>query len=103
MVFPVLGHGIWHAYRALASEHSQAEAERAAADLLLVSTSVGAAEREAQFVVPEIHCAGCIARIERALTQCQASASRVNLSTKRVRVRWGAAPPPIVATLARLG
>lgn len=88
----------------LQPERGNADAARADADLLLASTPAGEAAREAQFVVPGIHCAGCIVRIERALSALPGvAAARVNLSTKRVRVRWTAAPPPVIATLAQLG
>lgn len=78
---------------------------RAAAELHLLSRAVGADEREAHFVVPEIHCAGCIARIERALKQLpDVTEARVNFTTKRVRLRWRApASPPVIETLQRLG
>lgn len=40
-------------------------------------------------LVPDIHCAGCIGSIERALNAHPAvSSARVNFSTKRVRVEW---------------
>ncbi|MCC6786646.1 MAG: cadmium-translocating P-type ATPase [Hyphomonadaceae bacterium] len=76
-----------------------------AAELDLASAAVGAGERQIELVVPEIHCAGCIARIERALTTLpDVTEARVNLSTRRVRVRWrSATPPPVLETLAGLG
>lgn len=79
--------------------------DRAAGELLLASTATATGERQIELVVPEVHCGGCIARIERALTQLPSvTAARVNLSTKRVRVRWrDASPPAIMETLAGLG
>lgn len=42
-----------------------------------------------ELTVPDIHCAGCIARIERALGEYPGvAAARVNMSSKRVRVSW---------------
>ncbi|MGI9465085.1 MAG: heavy metal translocating P-type ATPase, partial [Aestuariivirgaceae bacterium] len=47
---------------------------------------------QAYLVVPGLHCAGCIARVERALLACAGvHTARVNLSTKRVRIEWDAA------------
>jgi Cu2+-exporting ATPase len=56
--------------------------------------------------VPDIHCGGCIRRIELALGRLDGvELARVNLSTKRAAVRWRAdqAPPPLVETLRKLG
>src|SRR5690606_15092639 len=74
------------------------DVDRAGAELLLASNATAAGERQVELVVPEIHCAGCIARIERALAQLpHVTDARVNLTTKRVRVRWRASsPPPII-------
>ncbi|MGD9886322.1 MAG: cation transporter, partial [Reyranella sp.] len=74
--------------------------------MLLASRLVGASLRQAELSVPTVHCGGCIRRIERALGALpEVETARVNLSTRRVTVRWhdGAAPPPLVATLAQLG
>ena len=72
---------------------------------MLASAPTATGERQVELVVPEIHCAGCIARIERALTKLpHVTDARVNLSTKRVRVRWRASsPPPVIETLQGLG
>ncbi len=43
----------------------------------------------AELAVPGLHCAGCIARIERALLDRDGVVTaRVNLPTKRVRIEW---------------
>ncbi|MBZ0216401.1 MAG: heavy metal translocating P-type ATPase, partial [Fimbriimonadaceae bacterium] len=40
-------------------------------------------------IVPDIHCAGCIARIERALNEVPGvTRARVNLGSKRLAVEW---------------
>lgn len=79
--------------------------DRANAELALASALTLSGEREVELVAPDIHCAGCIARIERALVKLpHVTEARVNLSTKRVRVRWRAeTPPPVLETLAGLG
>ncbi len=48
--------------------------------------------QRANLVVPGLQCAGCIARVERALLDCAGvRAARVNLSARRVRVEWDSA------------
>src|SRR5262249_50063691 len=55
--------------------------------------------------VPTIHCGGCVQKIERTLGVLPAvEQARVNLSTRRVMVRWrGDDPPPLIATLKAIG
>ncbi|TGT10711.1 cation-translocating P-type ATPase, partial [Mesorhizobium sp. M8A.F.Ca.ET.213.01.1.1] len=55
--------------------------------------------------VPTVHCAACIQTIETAIGKLgHVEGARVNLSTKRVSVRWrGDEVPAFVATLGRLG
>ena len=65
-----------------------------------------AALSESQFVVPSLHCAGCIAKIENGLACIDGIASaRVNMSAKRVTVRHDPAmePPALKAAIVALG
>src|SRR5262249_55648836 len=74
-------------------------------DILLASRSVGGDVRQTDLSVPTIHCGGCIRTIERTLGGLPGvEHARVNLSTKRVSVRWhGEAPPPLLAALRDAG
>jgi len=75
-------------------------------ELLLASRPLPAGLRRTDLAVPGIHCGGCIRRIEKALGALPGvEQARVNLSTKRVAIRWHEAdgPPPLIGALADLG
>ncbi len=74
-------------------------------ELLLASRALGNGDRQVELSVPAVHCAACMQSIEGALCQLPGvESARVNLSTKRVSIKWHDGPlPPITATLARLG
>ncbi|TIN14988.1 MAG: heavy metal translocating P-type ATPase, partial [Mesorhizobium sp.] len=69
------------------------------------SRSLGDDLRQTDLSVPTVHCAACIQTIEAALGKLdRVESARVNLSTKRVSVRWhGDEVPPFVSALERLG
>ena len=74
-------------------------------EIKLASRSLGDDIRQTDLSVPAVHCAACIQAIETALGKLdRVEGARVNLSTKRVSIRWrGDEVPPFVATLGRLG
>ncbi|MGF7008194.1 cation-translocating P-type ATPase [Aminobacter sp. BE322] len=75
-------------------------------ELALSSRSVPGSLRQIDLSVPGVHCGACMVNIEAALSALDGvEHARVNLSTKRVSVRWreAAGVPPIVDALARLG
>lgn len=74
-------------------------------EIRLASRSLGDDLRQTDLSVPTVHCAACIQTIEAALAKLDnVEGARVNLSTKRVAVRWrGDEVPPFVVALGRLG
>lgn len=75
-------------------------------ELQLASRSLGNGLRQLDLSVPGIHCGMCIQTIEKALDALpDVEYSRVNLSSKRVAVRWKeeATPPAIIDTLRKAG
>ncbi|MEM1197686.1 MAG: heavy metal translocating P-type ATPase [Pseudomonadota bacterium] len=67
----------------------------------------GGGKRRMELMVPDMHCAGCIGKVERGLKAVPGvSNARVNLSTKRVAVEWAdgeAEPQTILDTVEGLG
>jgi Cu2+-exporting ATPase len=81
------------------------QSDRAGDEILLASRTVGDGLRQTDLAVSDMHCGGCLHKIETALKQlgCVRQA-RANLSTRRVTVLWsGDAPPPLLATLEAAG
>jgi Cu2+-exporting ATPase len=76
-------------------------------ELLLASRDIGGGIRQSDLSIPAIHCGGCIQTIENALDALPGvEHARVNLSSRRVTVRWraeGTLPPPLIETLKAVG
>ena len=75
-------------------------------EILLASYDLGEGLRQTNLSVPTIHCGGCIQKIEKTLDALPGvEQARVNLSTKRVTIRWRAdgTPPPLIESLSRIG
>ncbi len=68
---------------------------------------LGGGRQRMDLLVPDMHCAGCIRKVENGLNALEGvSHARVNLSTKRVAVEWSEAetdPESIIDTLETLG
>lgn len=82
-----------------------ADPQSDAQEVLLASRVLGDGIRQTDLSVPGVHCGGCIRTVEGALAALpDVEAARVNLSTKRVTIRWRAVtPPPFIATLRGIG
>ncbi|MBV8124141.1 MAG: heavy metal translocating P-type ATPase, partial [Paucibacter sp.] len=78
----------------------------AAEELRLASRTIAGGLLQTELSVPGIHCGGCVQRIEKAIGVLGGvETARVNLSTRRLTVRWqdSAEPPPVIEALDKLG
>ncbi|MEQ1940737.1 heavy metal translocating P-type ATPase [Mesorhizobium sp. CN5-321] len=76
-------------------------------EILLASRDLGDGTRQTDLSVPGVHCGACIAAVEKTLSALDGvTGARVNLSTRRVAVRWRPLDgnvPDMVGALARIG
>lgn len=74
-------------------------------EIRLASRPLGDNLHQTDLSVPTVRCGACIQTIETVLGKlANVEGARVNLSTKRVAIRWrGNEVPPFVAALGRLG
>ncbi len=76
-------------------------------EMRLASRDLGNGSRQSDLSVPGVHCAACIAAVERTLSRLPGvEAARVNLSMKRVAVTWrtpDGTPPDFIGTLRGIG
>ncbi|TPJ54769.1 heavy metal translocating P-type ATPase [Mesorhizobium sp. B2-6-4] len=85
------------------------EASRSVAleEVILASRDLGDGTRQSDLSVPGMHCGACIAAVEKTLSALEGVANaRVNLSTRRVAVRWrtvDGAAPDLIGTLGKIG
>ncbi len=77
-----------------------------AGEIMLASRAVSGGLLETDISVPGARCASCIKTIETALSRIdQVVEARVNLTTRRVKVKWRRTntPPPLIEALAQAG
>ncbi|QUS37446.1 cadmium-translocating P-type ATPase [Tardiphaga alba] len=76
-------------------------------EILLASRPIAGNLRQTDLSVPDVHCGACIHTVEKAIgTLPGVSSARVNLSTRRVTIKWRAdidMPPPFIETLRNVG
>lgn len=75
-------------------------------EVILASRDLGDGTAQTDLSVPQAHCAGCIGAIEAALIRLEGIVfARVNLTAKRVVVKWqrNGAVPPMIDALRRAG
>ena len=78
----------------------------ASEEIVLASHALGDGSYRTNLSVPGMRCGACMRAVEKGLLAVDGvESARVNLSTKRVAIRWRSdgASPPLIEALARLG
>lgn len=91
---------------ALAAAPAAAEGGPSREEIVLASHRIGEGLWQTDLSVPAVHCGACMRTVENALGRIDGvEGARVNLSTRRVSVRWreAADPSAFVPTLAAIG
>ncbi|MGD9802822.1 MAG: cation-translocating P-type ATPase [Hyphomicrobiaceae bacterium] len=89
----------------LAGSDAAARCSTARNEISIASRALGEDLYQVELSVPGVHCAGCIRAVETGLMRVSGiEEARVNLTTKRVRVKWrGKQPPDLSRALENLG
>lgn len=75
-------------------------------ELLLASRQIDGDYAMTELSIPGAHCGGCIAAVERALSDLDGVVSaRLNLTTRRATIKWrrSASAPPMIEALSNAG
>lgn len=76
-------------------------------EILLTSRHIAGNLRQTDLSVPDVHCGACIHTVEKALGELSGvTSARVNLSTRRVTIKWRAerdTPPDFIGRLHDAG
>jgi len=89
----------------VAAAQASAGASAARQEVRIASRALEQGLHQTELSVPGVHCAGCIRTVEKGLSRIPGVEHvRVNLSTKRVSVKWrGDEPPDLLDALEKLG